>query len=46
MMALYQQRLDNFTQTVNYLHEIVGVDEGIALLEDEKMIKYKIDRVN
>jgi hypothetical protein len=34
LLPLYQQRLDNLTETVNYLHEIVGVDEALVLLND------------
>ena len=45
LTRLYLQRLDSFTQTLNYLHEIVGADEALALLKDERLVKYKIDRV-
>jgi hypothetical protein len=44
-MKMYSERLNSLSQTLGYLHEIVGVDEALALLNDQALIQYKIDRV-
>lgn len=45
LMKMYKDRLASFTETLNYLHEIVGVDEALAYLKDEKLIQHKINRI-
>lgn len=45
LMKLYLQRLESFSQTLNYIHEIVGADEALALLKDERLVQYKLDRI-
>ena len=46
LLKIYCKRLDNLSDLLNQMHKIVGVDECLTLLNDEKLIQYKIDRVN
>lgn len=33
LMEIYEQRLENLTQTINSLHEIVGNDSALKIMD-------------
>lgn len=44
-MELYQQRLSNLPKMLEELYSTIIEDEGLKLIKDEQLTKYKIERI-